>query len=93
VSGDVVRFEITELNTIADDAPRFIDESPRIYCGRCGHWFYLGHGIFCEDPVMAAITYKHLELCEGDQAVTLMKIEQLYKSGWRPNALGGACQL
>ena len=39
------------------------------------------------DPEIMAITRKHRELCEGDAAVTLMRVEQAYKAGWRPIAV------
>ncbi len=75
--------EILELNTQADPRPGWRDESPGQRCRACGHVYRLGWGMD-EDPKVAAVTRKHMELCEGDAAVTLMKIEQAYKAGWRP---------
>lgn len=78
-----VRFDVTELNTMSDPSPHYRDETPRERCSRCGHLFLLGRG--CNDETQVyAITRKHMELCEGDAAVTLMKVEQAYKAGWRP---------
>jgi hypothetical protein len=74
---------IIELNTMDNPSPNFRDETARIRCGKCRNLFRLGPGMFWE-PLETAITMKHLELCEGDAAVTLMKIEQAYKAGWRP---------
>jgi len=74
---------IVELNTMSNPVPHYRDESPRVRCGKCGNLFLLGRGI-TEDRETAAVTRKHLELCEGNAAVTLMKVEQAWKAGWRP---------
>ena len=77
-----------ELNTKSAPGNFFRDETPRIRCPRCGFWFLLGLGMDV-DPVIEAITHKHLEVCEGDPAVALMKVEQAYKDGWRPQEREG----
>lgn len=81
-----VQLAVTELNTMSDPVPHYRDETPRIRCSKCGHRFLLGVGMFYNplDAAVEAITNKHMELCEGDAAVTLMKVEQAYKAGWRP---------
>jgi len=74
---------LIDLNTMSDPTPHYRDETPRQRCAKCRHLFRLGYGMN-DDPVLYRITKKHMELCEGDAAVTLMKIEQAYKAGWRP---------
>jgi hypothetical protein len=69
---------VVELNTMSDLRPDFRDETPRVFCSKCRHHFLLGHDMRV-DPVVSAISYKHLELCEGDPAVTLWKIDQWFK--------------
>lgn len=82
---EVIRLDITELNTMSDPKPGWMDETVRIRCPRCGHMFLLGRGMV-EDPRIRSVTRQHILLCEGDAAVTLMKVEQAYKAGWRPCA-------
>ena len=79
----IPEFDITELNTEYYSRPGWHDETSRISCDKCGHWFKLGPGMF-NAPRETSITEKHLDLCEGDAPTTLMKIEQAYKAGWRP---------
>lgn len=61
---------ILELNTE--------DLSPGTICQKCNRRFRLGWGMERYQEVVT-LTYKHLELCEGDPAATLRKIEQWWK--------------
>lgn len=73
---------------MSDLRPAFRDETDRIFCSKCGHWFLMSAGATEVDPEqrrrgdrIRAITRAHIEMCGGDAAVTLAKIEQAYKSG------------
>jgi len=77
-----------ELNTMSDPERWFRDETPRLKCPKCGHNFLLGLGMDI-DPIISRISDKHVEVCEGDPAVALMKVEQAYKDGWRPQEREG----
>ena len=81
-----ISIHVTELNTMSNPKQGWRDETPRIRCSKCGNLFLLGQGMNA-DPEIMAITRKHRELCEGDAAVTLMRVEQAYKAGWRPIAV------
>lgn len=72
-----IQFDVTELNTISNPNPQFRDETQRMLCRKCRNWFLIGRGMFPEERI-AAITEKHMELCEGDAAIALMKVEQWY---------------
>lgn len=54
------------------------DLSPGTICQKCNRRFRLGWGME-RDQEIITLTYKHLELCEGDPAATLRKIEQWWK--------------
>lgn len=71
----VVKLHITELNTVDSPIPGFMDETPRIRCPKCGSRLRLGRGMD-ENPDISEISMKHIELCEGDPAITLLKIDQ-----------------
>ncbi len=70
---------IVELNTVDPPTPGFMDETVRIGCPKCGSRLRLGHGMDY-DPEVAEISEKHIELCEGDPAVTLWRIDQWWKA-------------
>jgi len=70
-----------ELNTMSDPTPHYRDETQRMWCGKCHHRFLFDDRM---QKHSEAITQKHMELCEGDAAVTLVKIDQAFKDGWRP---------
>lgn len=85
-----VTLDIIELNTVDNPKPNFRDETPRIRCSKCGNYLLYGYGMVEWPPDgeqrrrgdrIRAITDYHLQSCGGDAAVTLMKIEQAYKSG------------
>jgi hypothetical protein len=74
---------VVELNTMDNPTRWFRDETQRMRCTRCGNTFRLGYGMDIDREV-EAITEKHVELCEGDAAVTLLKLDAAFKAGWRP---------
>jgi hypothetical protein len=80
---NAVKLNIVELNTVDPPTPGFMDETPRVCCSKCGSRLRLGHGMDV-DPQVEEISMKHIELCEGDPAVTLLKIDQWWKAG-RPD--------
>jgi hypothetical protein len=73
---------IVELNTM-EYSRGWHDETPKVMCPKCRNIFRLGYGMDV-DREMEAISNKHLELCEADAAVTLLKIDAEFKKGWRP---------
>lgn len=88
MSNTPILFDIIELNTMSDPIPGFRDETQRMRCSKCGHLFLYSFGDTEFSPEgqrrgnqIRAITDRHMQLCEGDAAVTLMKIEQAYKAG------------
>ncbi len=69
-----------QLNTMDNPTRGFRDETERVKCLRCGNWFALGKGVWDTDADMYEISMKHVELCEGDAAATLQKIEAWWAS-------------
>ena len=74
---------VIELNTMDNPRWAFSDETPRQRCRKCGNTFRLGYGMDVDREV-AAVTEKHMELCEGDAAITLFMVDAAFKAGWRP---------
>ena len=66
------------FDTMDNPSPYFHDETERIKCTHCGNCFALGRGMDADARIMA-ITYKHLELCEGDAAETLEKVAEYFE--------------
>lgn len=77
---EVLPIRVIELNTEMPDKPGWRCETEAVRCSRCGKKFRLGWGMAVELQ-QSTITTAHLKLCEGDSAVTLMKIENLYREG------------
>lgn len=73
-----LKIKLLNLNTVHKPIPGFMDETPRAWCSKCKNWLDLGYDMRSDDT-LCLIAQTHMELCEGDAAVTLMKIEQLYK--------------
>lgn len=73
------KWPLSELDTMDNPSPRFMDETERIFCGKCKNYFALGRGMARDDRIMA-LTVKHLELCEGNVAMTLAKVTQWWEA-------------
>ena len=66
------KLNIVELNTESKRDPRFrMEFDIRQYCLRCNRLFKM-------DADSEAISKLHFDICQGDAAITLMKIGQLY---------------
>lgn len=79
--GDL-KITVIELNTEYTRPRGFMDETERVLCLKCRRVFRLGDGM-TRSLANEAIWNAHRDLCEGDAAVTLMKIEQAYKEAHR----------
>jgi hypothetical protein len=77
---EVLPIRVIELNTEMTGIPGWRCETAAVRCSACKKKFRLGWGM-AADTEQSAITTAHLKLCEGDSAVTLMKIQDLYKQG------------
>lgn len=66
--------KIHNCDTMDDPIPHFRDETERVHCRKCGHYFRLTAG-FSADFLAYQLSTKHLELCQGDAAETLKKVQ------------------
>jgi len=76
---------VIEVNTMNNPSPKFRDETERVQCSKCGNYFLAGGMAkfngrhFEHDMTVPRVTGLHLELCEGDAAATLVKVDRRVK--------------